>query len=73
MGRSLRAVNKFFEDFNTEGKKVGLKINESKTKVLIHANERRQVGQTINVGDYNVAVVTDFIYLGTRLTSKNKN
>jgi hypothetical protein len=36
MGRSLRAVNKFFEDLSTEGKKVGLKINESKTKVLIH-------------------------------------
>jgi len=44
---------------NKEGKKVGLKINESKTKVLIHANTRRQVKQRINIGGDNVEVGTD--------------
>jgi len=32
MGKSLRAVKKVFDDLNTEGRKVGLNINESKTK-----------------------------------------
>jgi Reverse transcriptase (RNA-dependent DNA polymerase). len=32
MGRSLKAANEVFEDLNAEGKKVGLKINESKQR-----------------------------------------
>jgi len=32
MGKSLRAVQKVFDDLNTEGRTVGLNINESKTK-----------------------------------------
>jgi hypothetical protein len=33
-GRTLTAVKEVFEDLNKEGKKVGLKIKESKTNVL---------------------------------------
>jgi hypothetical protein len=32
MGKSLRAVKKVFDDLSTEGRTVGLNINESKTK-----------------------------------------
>jgi len=44
---------------NKEGKRVGLKINESKTKVLIQANKSRQVKQRINIGGDNVEIGTD--------------
>jgi len=59
IGRSLTAVKEVFEDLNKEGKKVGLKINESKTKVLIQANTSRQVEPRINVAGDNVEIGTD--------------
>jgi hypothetical protein len=59
IGRSLTAVKEVFEDLNKERKKVGLKINESKTKVLIQAKTSRQVKQRINVGGDNMEVGTD--------------
>lgn len=71
IGRSLTAVKEIFEDLNKGGKKVGLKINESKTKVLIQAKTSRQIKQTINVGGDNVEVGTDHTYMGTHLTNKN--
>jgi hypothetical protein len=71
MVRSLRAVKEVFGDLNTEGKKVGLETNESKPKALIQAETIRQAENRINLGDYNVEVVTDFTYLGTCLTNKN--
>jgi hypothetical protein len=41
MGKSLRSVEEIFEALKMEGKEVGLKINEQKTKVLIQSKEIR--------------------------------
>jgi hypothetical protein len=49
-----------------EAAKVGLKINEQKTKYMIAArNERtvRDVGQSVVIGDKHFEVVKEFVYL----------
>jgi hypothetical protein len=51
-----------------EANKVGLKINESKTKYMIAAgNERtiRDIGQSVAFGDKTFEVVKEFVYLGS--------
>jgi hypothetical protein len=49
-----------------EAAKVGLKINEKKTKYMIAAwNDRtiRDVGQSMAIGDKHFEVVKEFVYL----------
>jgi hypothetical protein len=55
-----------------EGKEVGLKINEQKTKVLTQSKERRYPEQDINIGNVKLEEASNFMYLGTRLTNKNE-
>jgi hypothetical protein len=57
-----------------EAAKVGLKINEQKTKYMIAArNDRtiRDVGQSVAVGDKHFEVVKEFVYLGSLMTPTN--
>jgi hypothetical protein len=55
-----------------EGKEVGLKINEQKTKVLIQRKERRYTEQETSIGNVKFRVASNFTYLGSRLTKKNE-
>jgi hypothetical protein len=51
-----------------EAAKVGLKINEQKTKYMIAArNDRtiRDVGRSVVIGDKHFEVVKEFVYLGS--------
>jgi hypothetical protein len=70
IGRSLRSVVEIFEPLEMEGKEVGLKINEQKTKVLIHSKERRYPEWEISIGNVKLGVASNFTYLGTRLMNK---
>jgi hypothetical protein len=57
-----------------EAAKVGLKINEIKTKYRIAArNDRtiRDVGQSVAIGDKHFEVVKEFVYLGSLMPPKN--
>jgi hypothetical protein len=47
------------------------KINEQKTKVLIH-KERRYPEWEISIGNVKLEVASNFTYLGTHLTNKNE-
>jgi hypothetical protein len=54
--------------------KVGLKINDQKTKYMIAAqNDRkiRDVGQSVATGYKNFDVVKEFVYLGSLMTPTN--
>jgi hypothetical protein len=54
-----------------EAGKVGLKINEQKTKYMIAArNDRtiRNVVQSVAIGDKHFEVVKEFVYLGSLMT-----
>jgi hypothetical protein len=57
-----------------EAEKVGLKINELKTKYMIAArNDKtiRDVGQSVAIGDNQFEVVKKFVYLGSLMTPTN--
>jgi hypothetical protein len=57
-----------------EAAKVGLKINEQKTKYMTAArNDRtiRDVGQSVAIGDKHFEVVKEFVYLRSLLTPTN--
>jgi hypothetical protein len=72
MGRSKRE-KEALKDLNREGKRDGFKINKWAThKVSNPSKKRRQMAQRINLAEYNVEVVNEYTYLGTRLTNKNE-
>jgi hypothetical protein len=57
-----------------EANKVGLKINESKTKYMIAAGTDRlirDVGHSVVLGDKTFDVVKAFVYLGSLVTPNN--
>jgi hypothetical protein len=57
-----------------EAAKVGLKINEQKTKYLIAArNDRayRDVGQSVAIGDKHFEVVKKLVYLRSLMRPTN--
>jgi hypothetical protein len=57
-----------------EAAKVGLKINEQKTKYMITArNDKtiRDVGQSAAIGDKHFEVVKEFVHLGSLMTPTN--
>jgi hypothetical protein len=57
-----------------EAAKVGLKINEQKTKYMIAARNDttiRAVGQSVSIGDKHIEVIKEFVYLGSLMTPAN--
>jgi hypothetical protein len=57
--------------FEMEASKVGLKINEQKTKYMIAARNDttiRDVGQSVAIGDKHFE---EFVYLGSLMTPTN--
>jgi hypothetical protein len=71
VGRSQSAVRNAYLVLEIEAVKVGLTINEQKTKYMIAAgNDRtiRDVGQSVAIGDKHFEVVKEFVYLGSLMT-----
>jgi len=56
------------QELATNGFKIGLQINTDKTKVM-RINERSTVPITLNNNKYNIEVVSEFVYLGAKITS----
>jgi hypothetical protein len=57
-----------------EAAKVGLKINEQKTKYMIAARKDRpihDVEQSVAIGDKHFEVVKECVYLGYLMTPMN--
>jgi hypothetical protein len=66
VGRSQSAVRDAYLALETEAAKVGLKINEQKTKYMIAGrNDRtiRDVRKSVAIGDKHFEVVKEFVYL----------
>jgi hypothetical protein len=75
VGRSQSAVRDVYLALEVEAAKIGLKINEQKTKFMIAArNDRtiRDVGQSVAIGDKNFEVVKEFVYLQRRIQTANR-
>jgi hypothetical protein len=74
VGRRQSAVQNAYLALEREAAKVGLKINEQKTKYMIAArNDRmiRDVGQSVAIGDKHFEVVKEFVYLESLMTTTN--
>jgi hypothetical protein len=74
VGRSQSAVRDAYLSLEGEAAKVGLKINEQKTKYMIAARNDttiRDVGQSVAIGDKHFGVVKEFVYLGSLITPTN--
>jgi hypothetical protein len=74
VSRSQSAVRDAYLALKGEAAKVGLKINEQKTKYMIAAgNDRtnRDVGQSVAIGDKQFEVVKEFVYLGSLVIPTN--
>jgi Reverse transcriptase (RNA-dependent DNA polymerase) len=71
IGRNQAAVRELVLSLEREAAKVGVKIDEIKTKYIIATgNERkiRNVGQCVAFGDETLEVVKEFVYLGSVVT-----
>lgn len=73
MCRTVVDAKETFAKIEAAASKVGLKVNEAKTKYMVTAstNSADRVGQSLKVDDYNFEVVDDFVYLGSAVTNQN--
>lgn len=70
--RSVDAIKETFENLEVAAGDVGLRINESKTKLLIQSRKRRErMEQSIALAGHNFEVVDNFIYLGSNVNTEN--
>jgi hypothetical protein len=74
VGRSQSAVRDAYLALEGEAAKIGLKINEQKTKYMIAAqNDRtiRDVEQSVAIGDTHFEFVKEFVYQESLITQTN--
>jgi hypothetical protein len=74
VGRSQSAVRDAYLALEKDAAKVGLKINEQKTKYMIavrNDGKIHDVGQSVAIGDKHFEVVKEFVYLGSLMTPTN--
>lgn len=71
--RNRRYLKEMFLEMEEEGKKIGLEVNDSKTKYMhMTAMEGRRSQENMIVNRHNFENVRSFEYLGTTLTNNNK-
>jgi hypothetical protein len=70
VGRSQSAVRNAYLALERETVKVGLKINEQKTKYMIAAQNDRTI-YDVGQSDKHFEVVKEFVYLGSLMTPTN--
>jgi len=73
IGRSVASVRETFTALEREANRVGLIVNENKTKFMIAGSNRAPFNNddSISIGDRNFEIVDQFEYLGSTVTSDN--
>ena len=74
VGRNARCVKETYLALEKAANKIGLKVNEAKTKYMIASKKSHTVpavGQNILIGDKNFEVVDEFVYLGAMVRRDN--
>src|ERR1700743_3242900 len=70
--RGVLKLKESLVEMDEEAKKVGLIVNESKTKYLvIDRSQGSRIGKNITMNDYNFEVVQSFKYLGSVINVAN--
>jgi 5-hydroxyisourate hydrolase-like protein (transthyretin family) len=72
MGRRLQDVKEVFTSLIEQANKMGLEINEKKTKFMTVLRKPYNENENVKIGTYNFEIVEDYTYLGTVLTNKNE-
>ena len=73
ISRSLLDMKNCFNQIEEEGRKVGLEINERKTKYMIASRKNKWNNiNNINIGTYQFERVEEFKYLGSLVTEDNR-
>jgi sorting nexin-29 len=72
--RNTPTLKELFSALETEGRKMGLRINKEKTKYmkLSFTQTRRYLQNLIIIGDFNFEGVDSFTYLGSVIDNGNK-
>ncbi|XP_070491040.1 uncharacterized protein [Chironomus tepperi] len=68
VGRNLRSITDAYSKLEREAERIGLKVNEEKTKLLMVAasdRTKQKVGSHLSVNGRRFEVVQDFKYLGS--------
>ena len=73
IGRNLREVTAVFSKIEKESQKMGLAVNEDKTKLMVSSSRTScRLDKRVNVDNrYNFEVVDNFIYLGSAVNKNN--
>ena len=69
VSRDFNGLSEALQRLVTSEEKVGLFLNEDKTKYMISSKTEHPVGQHYTFGSYNFESVREFIYLGTQINS----
>ena len=70
--RTKRDVTRDFGAIEKESARMGLSVNESKTKFMIcSSRETRRSDAQLTAGNYNFDTVNEFVYLGSTVTDGN--
>lgn len=72
IGLNRRAVTAAFSALERESRRLGLVVNEDKTKYMLSTvKEAARIGSHVSVDAYNFEAVNEFVYLGTSITNTN--
>lgn len=73
VGNNVITVKEIFNKIETETRKMGLIVNEEKTKYMCinRQNRRDRIGQNVTIDTFNFERVERFKYLGATITTDN--
>ena len=71
IGRNKREVSAAFSRFVEVAHKVGLAVNENKTKYLVSTSKNLSLEEFVEIDRFKFKVVKDFVYLGSSINSAN--
>ena len=73
IGRTMRDVTAAFSAIERESAKIGLAVNEGRTKYMLSASGVvPRIGSQITANSCNFDIVKEFIYLGIAINSLGK-
>ncbi|MGC8830944.1 MAG: hypothetical protein ACP5TE_14360, partial [Verrucomicrobiia bacterium] len=57
--------------FVEEAQKMGLAVNENKTKYFVSTCKDSSLGESVEMENFKFEVVKDFVYLGSSINTNN--
>jgi hypothetical protein len=72
IARNPTAIRDAFGKFETTAKRLGLKINDDKTKFMINTPREQSAPEAFEIGGHSFERTDSFKYLGVVLTTNNE-